>query len=319
MFREIAGQALGTTDLLAGGPPCPPYSKSRFYRTDMPRALSDPVGFESINGYLTALEFLEPRAFLLENVPGLAYSVHSDALGLIENTAARLGYQVTHRVLNAADFGVPQIRQRFFVVGARTPFAWPEPTHAQSPDPGLFGSRRPWATAGDAIGDLDSDINADDTGHFAGGSYHHLLQQVPPGENYLFFTEQRGYPEPIFKWRSRYWSFLLKLSPDLPAWTIQARRSNNMGPFHWRNRILRIPEIKRLQTFPDDWYVAGSIQEQWHQIGNAVPPLLAHALGVALRQALASGEGVRQVECDGENRPYGDPKPINPPVGHPIL
>ena len=70
----------------------------------------------------------------------------------------------------------------------------------------------------------------------------------------------------------------MKLSPDLPSWTIQATRSNNMGPFHWRNRILRIEEIKRLQTFPDEWYLAGKVEDQWRQIGNAVPPRLAAAL-----------------------------------------
>jgi DNA (cytosine-5)-methyltransferase 1 len=274
-------------DLLAGGPPCPPYSKSRFYRKEKPRALGDPVGWESINGYLSALDFIRPRAFLLENVPGLAYTVHADALALITETARALGYEVTHRVLNAADFGVPQIRERLFVIGTMGPFTWPEPTHAENPTPGLFESLQPWVTAGDAIGDLDSDENADDTGHFAGCARHDLLKQVPPGDNYLFFTEKRGHPEPVFKWRSRYWSFLLKLSPDLPAWTIQARRSNNMGPFHWRNRILRISEIKRLQGFPDDWTVSGKVADQWRQIGNAVPPLVAERLGRAIAESLS--------------------------------
>jgi len=274
-------------DLLAGGPPCPPYSKSRFYRKEMPRALGDPVGWESINGYLRTLDFVRPRAFLLENVPGLAYTVHADALSLIMDTARRLGYEVSHRVLNAADFGVPQMRERLFVIGTTAPFAWPEPTHAEDPEPGLFESLEPWVTAGNAIGDLDSDENANDAGHFAGGARHDLLEQIPPGDNYLFFTEKRGHPEPIFKWRSRYWSFLLKLSPDLPAWTIQARRSNNMGPFHWRNRILRISEIKRLQSFPDDWVVAGKVTDQWRQIGNAVPPLMAERLGQAIARSLS--------------------------------
>lgn len=274
-------------DLLAGGPPCPPYSKSRFYRKDKPRALGDPVGWESINGYLRALKFIRPRAFLLENVPGLAYTVHADALKLIRDTAEGLGYDVDHRVLNAADYGVPQIRERLFVVGTKAPFAWPEPTHTEDANPGLFHSLAPWVTAGDAIADLDTDENADDAGHFAGGGRHDLLELVPPGDNYLFFTEKRGHPAPVFKWRSRYWSFLLKLSPDLPAWTIQARRSNNMGPFHWRNRILRISEIKRLQTFPDDWTVAGKVVDQWRQIGNAVPPLLAERLGRAIAASLA--------------------------------
>jgi DNA (cytosine-5)-methyltransferase 1 len=61
-----------------------------------------------------------------------------------------------------------------------------------------------------------------------------------------------------------------------------------MGPFHWRNRILRIEEIKRLQTFPDDWYLAGTVEQQWRQVGNAVPPLLASHLGRALYQHLTA-------------------------------
>jgi DNA (cytosine-5)-methyltransferase 1 len=73
----------------------------------------------------------------------------------------------------------------------------------------------------------------------------------------------------------------------MPSWTIQARRSNNMGPFHWRSRILRVEEVKRLQTFPDDWQLAGTIESQWRQVGNAVPPVLADALCNAIANALS--------------------------------
>ena len=59
-----------------------------------------------------------------------------------------------------------------------------------------------------------------------------------------------------------------------------------MGPFHWRSRILRIEEIRRLQTFPDDWAVGGTVEQQWRQIGNAVPPLLAYRIGEALAREL---------------------------------
>jgi DNA (cytosine-5)-methyltransferase 1 len=149
------------------------------------------------------------------------------------------------------------------------------------------GVLKPWVTTGEVLSDLDTTANADDTGHYAGGQYHELLAQIPPGDNYLYFTEKRGHPNPIWKWRSRYWSFLLKLSPDKPSWTIQARRSNNMGPFHWRNRILRIEEVKRLQTFPDTLYLAGRVEEQWRQVGNAVPPTLAKALGLTIADHLA--------------------------------
>lgn len=271
-------------DLLAGGPPCPSFSKSRFYRQDMPRALDDPNGWETIDGYLNVLDWLRPRAFLLENVKGLAYGVHREALDTIITRAQKLGYQVTWGVLNAADFGVPQIRERCFVLGTLEGApSLPVPTHAK----GGAGGLRPWVTAGEVLSDLDTEIFACDKGHFAGGQFNDLLKQVPPGDNYLYFTEKRGHPEPRFKWRGRYWSFLLKLSPDLPSWTIQARRSNNMGPFHWRSRILRIEEIKRLQTFPDSFSLAGTTEQQWRQVGNAVPPRLAQAVGGELFAQLA--------------------------------
>lgn len=281
---QLGGQ-IGEIDLIAGGPPCPPFSKSRFYRKDKPRALNDPNGSETISGYLNMLDWVRPRAFILENVKGLAYKVHADALETIIERAEKLGYKVSTGVLNAANYGVPQIRERCFVVGALgDSIALPQPTHSNDPQSGL----RPWATAGAVLSDLDTDENASDEGHFAGGQHNDLLQQVPPGDNYLYFTEKRGHPNPRFKWRGRYWSFLLKLSPDMPSWTIQARRSNNMGPFHWRSRILRISEIKRLQTFPDSFELAGTIEQQWRQVGNAVPPMLAAAVGRSVAEAIGS-------------------------------
>jgi len=279
------GGTIGEVDLIAGGPPCPPFSKSRFYRKDKPRALDDPNGWETVNGYLRMLDWVRPRAFILENVKGLAYKVHADALETIVERAERLGYKVSTGVLNAADYGVPQIRERCFVVGALDGrVALPIPTHSRDQVDG----RLPWATAGQVLADLDTEENACDERHFAGGQHHDLLCQVPPGDNYLYFTEKRGHPSPKFKWRGRYWSFLLKLSPEMPSWTIQARRSNNMGPFHWRNRILRISEIKRLQTFPDEFELAGTIEQQWRQIGNAVPPLLAAAIGRSVGEAIGA-------------------------------
>lgn len=284
------GVSQGEIDLLAGGPPCPAFSKSRFYRPDKPRALDDPVAAETVGGYLRMLRDIRPKTFLLENVRGLAYGIHKQALMHILDTAESLGYATTWRILNAADFGVPQIRERCIVMGSlygRIDF--PAPTHSKSPDNGSMELKE-WVTAGSVLKDLDTEKNASDEGHFAGGKYHEALCGIPPGQNYLFYTEKRGHPNPLFKWRSRYWSFLLKLSPDLPSWTIQARRSNNMGPFHWRNRILRIEEIKRLQSFPDDYKLVGTIENQWRQIGNAVPPRLGFHLGRVIYKHLADND-----------------------------
>jgi len=291
LLRRLSEKATsGAVDLVFGGPPCPPFSKSRFYRKEKPRALGDPSGLETLTGFMEVVQRLKPTAFLLENVPGFAYKVHDDALQYVAQWATRLGYTLSQDILDAAEYGVPQHRQRFFMVGSRLgKFKFPEPSHTDPEKLDLFSDDlSPWVTAGDAIGDLDTEENAEDEGHFAGGAHHDLLEQIPPGENYLFFTKERGHPSPLFKWRSRYWSFLLKLSPNLPSWTIQARRSNNMGPFHWRNRILRIEEARRLQSFPDTYKLAGKIDQQWRQIGNAVPPQLARSLGAALRDHIHS-------------------------------
>ncbi|MBI4918098.1 MAG: DNA cytosine methyltransferase [Acidobacteria bacterium] len=294
LLRRFLGRKLrGAADLLVGGPPCPPFSKSRFYRKEKPRALKDPVGWETFGGYLRVLGIVRPKAFLLENVAGLAYGVHHEALDLLLREAGRLGYKCSWKVLNTADYGVPQIRERCIVIGMRSrSFVFPPPTHAR---PRASGSRTSgtrsaslpaWRTAGEVLAKLDTKKNASDERHFAGGQFHNLLCQIPPGDNYLYFTKERGHASPKFRWRSRYWSFLLKLSPDLPSWTIQARRSNNMGPFHWRNRILRIAEVKRLQTFPDTWALTGTVEQQWRQVGNAVPPDFAEYLARALRKQL---------------------------------
>jgi DNA (cytosine-5)-methyltransferase 1 len=109
-----------------------------------------------------------------------------------------------------------------------------------------------------------------------------LLADIPPGDNYLFYTDKRGHPDPLFRWRSKYWSFLLKLAPDKPAPTIQAQPGPYVGPFHWDNRRLRTAEIKRLFTYPDDFELVGSRASVQAQLGNSVPPLLAQRVVEAL-------------------------------------
>lgn len=268
---------------LVGGPPCPPFSKSRFYRTEKKRGINDEDGFLTVSNYFRAVEELDPRFFLFENVHGFVYAPHKDALEYIKSESERLGYKIFHRVLNTADYGVPQTRQRFICVGVKKNmdnFTFPAQTHA---DPSANKEPLPnWVTCGDAIGNIDFDLEEDALMQ-AGSKHKQLLPQIPPGDNYLYFTKERGHPNPVFKWRSRYWSFLLKLSPERPSWTIQASHSNNMGPFHWKNRFLRIQEIKRIQSFDDDYIMLGSFKDQWRQVGNAVPPHLAFVLANSLK------------------------------------
>jgi len=278
---------LDDIDVMVGGPPCPAYSKSRFYRTDKKRALEDENSF-TLYEYFRALEEINPKVFFFENVFGFVYKPHQAAFDVLKMRADELGYYISFKVINTANYGVPQIRERFICVGVKkewgAKFVFPDETHYNSEKISKedTGNKKPWVTCGEAIGDLDYDL-PEDKDMQAGSKHKDLLKLIPPGDNYLYFTAERGYPEPIFKWRSRYWSFLLKLSSEKPSWTIQASFSNNMGPFHWKNRFLRINEIKRIQTFPDEYEFCGDFREQWRQIGNAVPPLLVEQIATAIK------------------------------------
>lgn len=280
-------------DILVGGPPCPAYSKSRFYRTEKKRALEDENSF-TLYEYFRALEEIRPKVFFFENVFGFVYKPHKAAFDLLKEKAEEYGYDITYKVVNTADYGVPQKRERFICVGVmktfHKPFVFPPTTHYNPEETeGLnMDGLKPWVTCGEAIGDLDYDL-PEDVDMQAGSKHKDLLKLVPPGDNYLFFTAERGYPNPIFKWRSRYWSFLLKLSPEKPSWTIQASFSNNMGPFHWKNRFLRINEIKRIQTFDDEYEFCGDFRDQWRQIGNAVPVKMAEVIAEAIYSQYFSG------------------------------
>lgn len=277
----------GQIDGLVGGPPCPPFSKSRFYRTEKKRGIEDESGFLTVSNYFRALEELGPKFFFFENVAGFVFRPHKAALDYVMEQSERLGYKIVYRVVNAANYGVPQMRQRFICVGVKkdlADFIYPEETHSEHPTNNL----RPWVTAGDVMNDIDFEL-PEDKDKLAGSKHKDLLPLIPPGDNYLFFTVERGYPNPLFKWRSRYWSFLLKLSPEKPSWTIQASFSNNMGPFHWKNRFLRIQEIQRLQSFPDDYFFSGKFSDQWRQIGNAVPPTLVKAFASQIYKQYFNG------------------------------
>ena len=198
----------------------------------------------------------------------------------------------------AADHGVPQLRQRLICVGVRADlldvpadfwrFAWPAATHS-----GPHETRRNWRrdlplhrSAGEVLAGLSSEANPHEAEEDVSGTYAEELRLVPPGENYLWWTAERGHPEPRFKWRSRYWSFLLKLDPTRPSPTIQGQPGPWVGPFHWESRRLRVMELKRLMGFPDDFVVTGSRREQQLQLGNAVPPPLAEVMARGLRHEL---------------------------------
>jgi DNA (cytosine-5)-methyltransferase 1 len=280
-FKTLAKKN-GPIDGVIGGPPCPPFSKSRFYLKDKTRGMDDSDGESSLINFIRCIKETKPKFFLFENVYGFAFKPHKSSLDFLINEVKKLGFDPVYKIINTADFGVPQTRERFICIGVlEKNYKFPNPSHSKEKEK----NRKPWVTAGDVLNDIDYDL-PEDKKMQAGSKHKNLLKEVPPGDNYLFFTEKRGHQNPQFKWRSRYWSFLLKLSPERPSWTIQASHSNNMGPFHWKNRFLRILEIKRLQSFPDNYELTGSFSDQWRQVGNAVPPKLAYILAKSIKKCL---------------------------------
>lgn len=310
-----AGLKRGEVDLLAGGPPCQPFSKSSYWKNGSAGRLSDPRS-RTLDAYLSIVEQTLPSAFILENVEGLAYAKADEGLQLllagIESISkkCRTEYSVATAVLDAADYGVPQHRQRFVLVAVREApkFVFPSPTHGKG--------RLPLTTAWDAIGDLPGDPKQPELA--LGGQWADLLPSIPEGSNYLWHTE-RGGGRDFFGWRCKYWSFLLKLAKKRPSWTIQAQPGTASGPFHWRNRRLSMRELARLQTFPDDVTVTGAARtpEGRHlaihrQIGNAVPSLLGEVLGRAIAKQL----GLRHAKGDLTLLPLTRaPIPARHPVG----
>ena len=261
-----------TIDVVIGGPPCPPYSQTRHYLVGKVGGFQDEKAGFAVPEYFRAISEIRPKVFLFENVDGFTFKTYKEPMEFVKNKSEELGYNITYKVVNAANYGVPQTRKRFICVGVRKDigiFEFPEETHSEK------GNLPKWVTCGEVLADFDN-ITEEEKLQRPGSKDYELLLQVPPGDNYLFFTEKRGCPNPRFKWKSRYWTFLLKLSPNRPSWTIQASFSNNQGPFHWRNRFLRIEEIKRIQTFDDEHKLVGDFREQWRQIGNAVPTKLAY-------------------------------------------
>lgn len=299
--------------LLAGGPPCQPFSKSGYWAHGDSKRLDDPRANTLID-YLHIVELLLPEVVLLENVRGLAYKGKDEGIALLrkglDSINERHGTKYLPAVftLDAADFGVPQHRERMFLVASRegTEFQKPEASHGGTGQP-----RR--VTTWEAIGHLDTPEVPEALA--ATGKWAALLPSIPEGENYLWHTA-RGGGEELFGWRTRFWSFLLKLSKHSPAWTIQASPGPATGPFHWRSRLLSTEEIKRLQTFPCDYVIVGDRRSAQRQVGNAVPCLLAEVVGEAIRCQFFGGDR-RQAMNLAVPRTEGvpAPEPVQPVPG----
>jgi len=267
------GLRKGELDLLAGGPPCQPFSKAAQWSSSSRSGPSDPR-HRHIESFFEIARKFAPKFILIENVQGYIQGPTSALLELEEYTRelaqrTRRPYQLQSRIVDAADYGVPQHRKRAIVViSTSNSFVWPKKSRVQ---------RSSW----DAIGKPPKlHITESASGRWAG-----LLNTIPEGQNYQWHTD-RGGGSPLFGYRTRYWSFLQKLHRLAPSPTLAASPGPSTGPFHWDSRPLSIWEMLRLQTFPGHWTVCGDRREQVRQVGNATPPLLAERIGRQIAIAL---------------------------------
>lgn len=258
----LARAGIDRADFVIGGPPCQPFSivGKRQGTSDRRASL--------IDHFVRIIAEMEPAAFLLENVPNLATIEGGRVLDQAKAALARLGFTVDHRIVSAADYGVPQNRKRLIVMGVkgRREVRFPEPTH------GIDGQS--FRTAADAIGDLP------DAGEF--------------GETGVFNHEPTAHCDDILERFSRLepgkrekGSFHDRLHPDRPSYTLRAGSGNfsPLRPVHYRhNRVVTVRESARLQGFGDEFLWPDSIPrlQQYRQVGNAVPPPLAEAIARSL-------------------------------------
>lgn len=280
-------------DLIVGGPPCQSYSKSSFWNEKTKRGYADKRG-KMIDYYMAFVKEFLPKSFLIENVPGFIYSKQISGYESLLNWLAHIEkisgvkYKLEYRVLNAVEFGVPQRRERLFIVANRLKkdFEFPERTHGDPGEPEVkSGFLKSYTTVADAFQNLT--LTKEDLYETkVGGKWKGLLPCIPPGNNYQYFTDKGEGKESLFKYRSRFWTFLLKLSPKEPSWTIQASPGSATGPFHWSNRKLASRELARIQTIPDTVRFLSTRRVTQKLIGNAVPSALAEKLGKEIRKQI---------------------------------
>ncbi|MFC1989605.1 DNA cytosine methyltransferase [Chloroflexota bacterium] len=285
-FKEAISIAVPSKLILIGGPPCQPFSKAGYWITNSARKGVDD-NRNMIGDYLRILRELTPDGFIFENVESLLHPTNKKAVDIIISFISKMNYDYKLVKAYALDYGVPQKRRRIFIVGSRKKFQSEEPqkTHC-SPENCNSNGLIPYESVGKYIHKYSGQEFFEPEEVTSLGTYAKELEEIPPGKNYFALTERDGYPNPRFKANKRFWSFLLKLHPDMPSWTISAQPGPWVGPFHWTSRRLRVPEIAAIQTFPENYKFIGSRRAIQRQIGNAVPPLMAKTIVQFLKENL---------------------------------
>ncbi len=287
IFSEIVNKHKHRKLIVIGGAPCQPFSKAGYWvGNDTRKGINDPRA-TLVDEYLRVVIDIQPDGFVFENVESLLHPTNKSIVDKFIEIIEESGYKYKIIRANALDYGVSQKRKRLFIIGTKGTFKREDPikTHGD-PETCLITGLKPYESVGPIIEDFAGDEYFEEYEVTKGGTYYEDLCQVPPGQNYKALTAWAGYPDPKFVADKRFWSFLLKLSPDMPSWTITAQPGPWVGPFHWDNRRLRVPEIAAIQTFPRNYQFCGNRRSIQKQIGNAVPCLMGKAMIENLKESL---------------------------------
>lgn len=263
-FMHEAGIRKGDVSLVFGGPPCQPFSiasNQRFRKLDerfKRVGFSDSQRGDLVRIFINYVAEIEPYCFILENVPGLRDIDGGRTLSLLISRLNNLGYTCSiPTIVNAVNFGVPQYRERLFIVGVRG-----SRTQLKLPtSDGRHGGEFVRVVA-HALTSMPNDLA------------NHVTRNHLPSTIERYRKLRFGQREPLGR--------VDRLSPNSPSKTIIAGGSNGGGRSHlhpYIARTLTVRECTRLQGFEDDYVFEGSIARQFTQVGNAVPPLVAFNIG----------------------------------------
>lgn len=286
IFSNIIKKCNPNRYIVIGGAPCQPFSKAGYWvGNNVRKGINDPRA-TLVDEYLRVVVDLQPDGFVFENVESLLHPTNKVIVDKFIEIIKENDYKFVIVRGNALDYGVPQKRKRLFIIGTKGEFKHAEPVKTHCPPSecqatGLL----PYVNVGEVINEF-SGSEYFEPQEVVTGTYFEDLCQVPPGMNYKALTAWYGCKNPKFVADKRFWSFLLKLSPDMPSWTITAQPGPWVGPFHWDNRRLRVPEIAAIQCFPKDYKFFGTRSSIQKQIGNAVPSLMGKAMIEFLKESL---------------------------------
>lgn len=296
----LTSKGINDLDVLIGGPPCQGFSLA-----------GNRLESDERNTLYTAMvktaELLKPRVVLLENVPGMLTLYKGKVKEKIFSDFENLGYKMNVQVLYAPEYGIPQIRKRAFFVGllhSDDKFKYPDPILKEE---NFISCEQAIGDLPSLVGDEDYDVKTvrdyekapltDYEKKMRANSkriYNHTptkhaqktidhIKLVPDGGKYT------DLPPELAK-KFKYHESLHRYNSKKPSLTIDTGHRTH---FHYKyNRIPSVRENARLQSFPDDFVFYGNKQQQYKQVGNAVPPLLGYALANKIKEYLDEGVGL---------------------------